>query len=246
MQLTEEAVANAIIWSADVDTTETLLAQVEKMPRLSIVKIDRLFVAKNGYDIFDALRERDKHVFYDAKIVEIPSKSEALAIAECRHQPWMLNCMAGIVSGGDFSHDDPDKIEALMRFADACLSADVRPCAVTVLTSKKPELVTEEFGRSAIDQVLYYVELLVTAGFTDVVCSPAEIEAIRSRFEVDLDINTPGLRRNSSDTGDQARVATLGSALRSGATRGVIGRDLTKGNPAQNFDDIVAEAVAEV
>ena len=242
MQLTADDVYASIAWSADVEDDDAVLEVADKAPKLDIIKIDRLFVAKNGYGIFAKLNERGRKSFYDAKVVEIPSKLEAIARAECKHQPWMLNCMAGAGSGGPLEDEDPEKIEGLKRFAAVCLEASVLPCGVTVLTSKKPDFIRKEFNeRTSIDQVMFYVELLVACGFTDVVCSPAEIEAIRARFEID--VNTPGLRRPSSDTGDQARVSTLGWALQAGAKRGVIGRDITKGDPAQNLDAIVAETI---
>lgn len=153
----------------------------------------------------------------------------------------MLNCMTGISSTGRWTDDDPKKVDGLKRFADACHQAGTRPCAVTVLTSKTDDMVAREFnGRTPIDQVLVYVEMLLEAGFTDVVCSPLEVPAIRaeSRFD-DLDLNTPGIRLPKSDMRDQARVNTPAAAIAAGATRLVIGSDLTNGDDfAANFQRI--------
>jgi len=155
--------------------------------------------------------------------------------------------MAGSLSNGLVIHDDLDMIDGLKRFADACHAAEVRPCAVTVLTSKQPNVVEAEFnGRDSGEQVLFYVDKLLKCGFTDVVCSPEEVSLIRSENRFDeLDLNTPGVRRAQSDKGDQARTKTPAGALQAGSSRLVIGRDITRGdNPAQNFEAIVNEITA--
>lgn len=249
MQLTADEIYDRLIWSADVDNDKTMLSVVDDAPRLTHIKVDRLYVARNGYRIFDKLAERGRKAFFDAKCIEIPSKLEGLAETECKHQPWMLNCMAGSVSGHPLEDENPDKVEGLKRFAAACHARGVRPCAVTVLTSKQPQLFEKngEFnGRTSQEQVLYYAEFLLACGFTDMVCSPEEVPVIRaeSRFDV-LDLNTPGIRRITSDTGDQGRTSTPAGALQAGATRLVIGHDITKGGiPTQNLEDIVAEVIA--
>jgi orotidine-5'-phosphate decarboxylase len=150
--------------------------------------------------------------------------------------------MAGILSTGYVTHEDTNKVDALKRFADACHEVGTRPCGVTVLTSKSDDIVNAEFnGRSSIEQVLYYVEVLAQCGFTDVVCSPLEMEAICSESRFDkLDMNTPGIVMPGADQRDQARTNTPGKAIAAGATRVVVGSALTKGDPTENFKAIVA------
>lgn len=249
MQITAEAAYSSLIWSADVIDDDAMLAIVDRAPQLEYIKVDRLFVARNGYGIFKKLARRGRKAFFDAKIIEIPSKLAGLAQTECRHQPWMLNCMAGAVSGGPLAAEDPEKIEGLKRFANICLNAGVRPCGVTVLTSKRAKLFAErgEFnGRSSQEQVLYYAEILLECGFTDMVCSPEEVQAVRAESRFDpLDLDTAGIRRRSSSLNDQARTNTPAAALQAGATRLVIGHDITNGDdPAKNIDDIVGEMLA--
>jgi orotidine-5'-phosphate decarboxylase len=229
-----------IIWSADVPDEETLMGQLDRMPELRVVKIDRLFVTDIGLGVIDRLRERGLMIFDDAKIVEIPTKLEAIAEKHCKHQPWMLNCMAGGISSLSVVHEE--QVDGLKRFADVCHHYDVRPCGVTVLTSKTPTVVLEEFnGRDSMEQVLYYVDALLKCGFTDIVCSPKELSAIRSESAFDvLNLNTPGIRPAGSEQGDQARSDTPSAALAAGATRLVIGRPITNGDPAENLKNIVA------
>lgn len=235
-----------IIWSADVPDEATLFAHLDRMPDLRLVKIDRLFATEAGLGIVDRLGERGLRVFDDAKIIEIPSKTVGVARAHLAHRPWMLNCMAGVQSSGILSGPDPDALDGLKRFADACLEAGTKPCGVTVLTSKTPEIVSREFnGRDSVEQVLYYVDALLEAGFTDVVCSAAELAAIRAERRFDaLGLNVPGIRPQGTDVGDQARVDTPLAALQAGADRLVIGRAITTGEPQRNLRAIVDEIAA--
>lgn len=235
-----------IIWSADVADEEALMAGLDLMPELRVIKIDRLFVTDIGLGVIDRLNDRGLLVFDDAKIIEIPSKVVGVAKKHLVHRPFMLNCMAGAESSDVLIHEDPEKVDGLKRFADACHEAGTKPCAVTVLTSKTADVVGREFnGRNSMEQVLYYVELLLMCGFTDVVCSPKELPAIRAESRFDgLDLNTPGIRPAGSDQGDQARADTPEGALAAGATRLVIGRPITTGDPAENLKKIVAGITA--
>jgi orotidine-5'-phosphate decarboxylase len=233
--------AEHIIWSADVDGIDTLLGLLDQMPNLTTVKVDRLLLTKIGLEVIQTLNERGLRVFADAKIVEIPSKSLELAELHLGYRPWMLNCMAGIQSSGIMRDEDSAMIDGLKRFAEACHQVGTKSCGVTVLTSKTPSIVQNEFGgHTPTEQVLYYVAALQEAGFTDVVCSPQEIKAIRAEKQFDsLELNTPGIRPGWSSASDQARIDTPEAALTAGATRLVIGRPITEGNPGENFKRII-------
>ncbi len=232
-----------IIWSADVPDEAALTRHLDGMPDLRLVKVDRLLATEAGLGIVDRLNERGLRVFDDAKIIEIPSKIVGIAAKHLAHRPWMLNCMAGVQSSGVLSDPDPEKVDGLKRFAQACHDAGTKPCGVTVLTSKRAQVVEREFnGRAPVEQVLYYVEALLESGFTDVVCSAQELAAIRSERRFDrLELNVPGIRPRGSDVGDQARVDTPLAALEAGADRLVIGRAITSGDPQQNLAGIVDE-----
>ncbi len=239
-----------IIWSADVKSVDILMEWLDMMPELKYVKIDRAFVDDNGWDVFAQLEYRGIKVFDDAKISEIPIKLAAVAAVHVRKaRPWMLNCMAGSLSNGRFDESSEDW-DGLKLFAKTCLESGVRPCAVTVLTSKTRESVANEFnGRTSTDQVLFYAEQLQSAGFSDIVCSPQEAAAIRRDSHFDgIQLTTPGVRPIYSDTGDQARVMTPAMALAAGADRLVIGRPITNGpgTPAENLTIIAGEVAAAI
>lgn len=245
--ITPQSVHDHIIWSADVPDWLVLRGRLADARKLRYVKIDRAFVERERVADFAVLTDEfGVQIFYDAKYVEIPVKLEELARIGVAKRPWMVNCMAGGLSNGASEAEKRDHLDGLKRFADVCHEASVRACAVTVLTSKTPTIVEAEFnGRNSMEQVLYYVERLLEFGFTDVVCSPDEVPAIRaeSRFDA-LDLDTPGIRRKGTDARDQARVNTPEAALAAGSTRLVIGSNLTDGNLAENYEALVAEILA--
>ena len=89
--------------------------------------------------------------------------------------------------------------------------------------------------------MLVYVGILQECGFTDVVCSPDEVAAIRSVPDfADLNLNTPGIRLPDAAADDQARKNTPEGAVAAGATRLVIGRPITNGVSADNLAAIAA------
>jgi orotidine-5'-phosphate decarboxylase len=241
---------NPIIWSADLADEMALIkasANLKKLdPGQIAIKLDRLFFERKetskraitwvqealGFPVFD-----------DAKIIEIPDKCEGIAIEHLCYEPWMLNIMAGAISTRKAFDENTAKIDALKRFADACLKYGTKPCVVTVLTSKDEETIIWEYGTGSIQKVLDYVGLAVEFGFTDVVCSPKEIAAIRGTFGDRIDINTPGVRLPGSSQDDQSRVDTPYAAIKNGATRLVIGRDLSRDN---NFNENLAKIMANI
>lgn len=230
-----------VVWSADVTLWRLIRTLLKRNVRgsLQYVKLDRLFLTKYGLWTISLVRFLGYEVFADAKIAEVPSKVLEIAKLHLRHKPWMLNVMANIASTGRMDDPDPDKIEVLKRFADLCRENGTRSCAVTVLTSKSEDdgVVADEFnGRTTVQQVLVYTEMLLAAGFTDLVCSPLEVAAIRNRDSFDgIELNTPGIRLADSSTHDQSRTDTPKAAIAAGVNRLVIGRDLTGGNFAKNF-----------
>lgn len=234
-----------IIWSADVLGDVELTSKIRAIDRPIRVKLDRLYARRHGDKAFDWLSYNGYQVFNDAKLIEIPSKLAELAEEEIkRTRPWMLNCMAGAISNGADKGYERKDLDGLKQFAEICLENDVLPCAVTVLTSKDPEIVKYEFnGRMPVEQVIYYAHWLAEFGFTDLVCSPLEAAAIRQFAEFDaLSLNTPGVRMPGDAVGDQARVATPGQAIKDGVTRVVIGRPITgSDDPAATIDAIAAD-----
>lgn len=232
-------VPEQIIWSADT-TWENIKAVIDSnaLPIGTVVKLDRLFFETHSKDTINYCQDKGYPVFADAKIIEIPDKTLGIVEVYLDHKPWMLNVMAGCCSTGFTNEKNPEQIkenpklkDALQRFAEACVGAGTKSCAVTVLTSKTEELCQKEYKATPLRQVEFYVDLMCKAHLTDIVCSPLEAAAIREVEDYDnLSINTPGVRLPGSNADDQARIMTPAKALNNGSDRLVIGRDLIRGD----------------
>ena len=118
--------------------------------------------------------------------------------------------------------------------------------AVTVLTSMDDaDLAAVGQTPPAREQVVRLAQLAQSCGMDGVVCSAAEITAIREACGADFALVVPGIRPAGAAVGDQKRVMTPAQAMEAGATSLVVGRPITNaGAPKEAAAAIVAEAVA--
>ena len=153
-------------------------------------------------------------LFLDVKLHDIPNTVGGAARAVAHLQPDILTVHA---AGG-----------AAMIAAAVEALPQTRVAAVTILTSlSAPNL--DELGivGPPIDAVRRLASLAVNAGASALVCSPAEVAAVRSEVGPEVLLITPGVRPVGADVGDQQRVATPEQALADGASLLVIGRPIT-------------------
>ena len=174
----------------------------------------------------DAVRTVAAHrpVFLDLKLHDIPNTVAGAAAAAADLGATMLTVHA---SGG------PDMIAAAAKAAP-----DVTVLAVTVLTSLDDDVLRAVGQPSAAEQVARLAALAVAAGAGGIVCSPAEVAAVRAAAGAAVAVVVPGIRPAGAVNDDQARVATPATALRAGASHLVIGRPIT------GADDPAAACVA--
>ena len=109
------------------------------------------------------------------------------------------------------------------------------PLAVTILTSDD----------SAPDHILgKRLMLAMEAGCKGVVCAAADLHEVR-QLAPRMRTVVPGIRLSSVPADDQARAATPGDAIRSGADLLVIGRPVTQStDPVATLQRIVQEISA--
>ena len=81
---------------------------------------------------------------------------------------------------------------------------------------------------SPMEQVIRLAHLAQRAGLDGVVCSPQEVEVLRTHCGKDFKLVTPGIRPEGADFGDQRRVMTPKQAIETGSDYLVIGRPITQ------------------
>jgi orotidine-5'-phosphate decarboxylase len=176
-------------------------------------------------------------LFLDLKFHDIPNTVAGAVRAACALSPFMLNVHA---VGGP----------AMMKAArDAALEAggDSPPLviAVTVLTSlDDDDLAAVGLAGPARDRVVALARLAQDCGLGGVVCSAAEITALRQACGPDFKLVVPGIRPEGSDPGDQKRVMSPRAALEKGADYLVIGRPITGADNAGAAAERIAAQLA--
>lgn len=230
--------ASKIIVALDVDTEEEALRLTEQLPETEVFKVGlKLFTAR-GPSLFETLQGRNKKVFLDLKLHDIPNTVAGAVSVGTRHGVFMMTLHT---SGGK---------EMMERAADAAaeeaakLGTD-RPLlvGVTVLTSLKTEhLRTVGVESDTERQVLRLAGLAQEAGLDGVVCSPQEIELVKGECGQAFLVVAPGIRPAWAAAQDQKRIMTPSKAVRKGADYIVIGRPIIKDpSPQSAFQKILEE-----
>ncbi|MCI0353291.1 MAG: orotidine-5'-phosphate decarboxylase [Acidobacteriales bacterium] len=207
-----------LIVALDVPTASGAQATVRELGSLvSTFKVGlQLFTAAGPAFVRDLVAAGHK-IFLDLKFHDIPN---TVAHAVGSAADLGVSMLTVHASGG---------AKMLEAAAKAAADTKSRPLvlAVTVLTSLSDEDLqkTGVAGR-ALDHVLRLASLAQAASCGGVVASPNEVRALRRELGEGFAIVTPGVRPAGSEPGDQARTATAGEAVASGATYVVVGRPI--------------------
>ncbi len=199
-----------------------------------------LFYALGG-DIVAWLKEREKKVFLDLKLHDIPNTVGNGLCSLLRLRPDILNVHT---AGGLRMMQTAS--EALHHAADQAGIPCPKLIGVTVLTSMDAEDWAGLGHTGTIaDAVLRRAKLAQEAGLDGVVASPAETAEIRRACGEDFLIVTPGIRPAGVSHDDQRRVMTPAGAIRAGASQIVVGRAIYAAeNPHAAAEGILKEMEA--
>ena len=214
---------------SDVDDARRLVDQLDDS--ISFYKIGYQLGFAGGLTLASDLVKRDKRVFLDLKLLDIDN-TVAQGVRSLSHL------------GASFItvHAYPKTMTAA---AEAAHGTDATILAVTVLTSlSDTDLQEAGYTTSAADLVVTRAQQAVAAQVGGLVCSPLEIEAVRTATGDALTLVTPGIRPAGSEAGDQVRIATPTSAIQAGADYLVVGRPITKALQPKDAAQAIVEEVA--
>lgn len=233
-----------IILALDVDSEADALGFVSELaPYVGAFKVGMQLFNSSGPSIVNKINDLGGRVFVDLKFHDIPNTVAAAGRVMTRLNCHMFNVHA---AGGramleSVAASVKDEAEHLDSQAPILL-------AVTVLTSIGQQELEKEMlisGLKVEEVVVKWALMAKNAGINGVVCSPREIEAIRSACGDDFKIVTPGIRPAWSEKNDQVRVTTPADALRMGADYMVIGRPILKAaDPVKAAQMIIEEMEA--
>ena len=203
------------------------------------IKVGLEFFSSNGPQGVAKLSNSLKlPIFLDLKFHDIPNTVSKAIEGILTLRPLMLNVHA---SGGISMMEA--SVDTVSNFANKNNIERPLILGVTLLTSlDDKDLKGFGIDIKSQDYVLNLACLAKKAGLDGVVCSPYEVERIRSECGDNFIILTPGVRPLKSSSNDQKRVLTPKAALENGADFIVIGRPITQSaDPEKASKEILNE-----
>lgn len=211
-----------LILALDLPDREPALRLLDRLPELRWVKIGSQLMTSEGPPLVRELVARGLSVFLDLKWHDIPNSVRG-AVASARGLGVRMATVHTL--GGP----------AMLRAAAEAAGDALDLVGVTVLTSHDEAEYAAALDRPSVrllDEAARLARVAIAAGLSGVVCSPIEVDRIRTGVGPDPLIVVPGIRRPGDSAGDQARTASPAEAVAQGATHLVVGRPiLESGDP---------------
>lgn len=223
-------VRGRLITALDYPTFDQAKALVEELgDAVTFYKVGMELFYGAGPDIIRYLKDRNKKVFLDLKLQDIPNTvAHSLAVLT-RLGADIMNVHA--VGGPKMMAEG---VKAVREAAKELGKPAPKLIAVTVLTSMdEAQWKPLNYAKPIGEEVLDLAALTKESGLDGVVASPREAAGIRQRCGKDFLIVTPGVRPAWAATNDQSRIATPAAAIASGSTHLVVGRPITKAEDKQ-------------
>ena len=214
-----------VIIPLDVPTLDDAMGLVDSLGEAAdFYKVGLELFTAEGSAAVQALKQRNKRVFLDLKLHDIPS---TVARAVARARVLEVDLLTLHATGG----------RLMMEAAAQAAENDLTLLGVTVLTSMTSSDMEHSWGRevdSIEEEVVRLATLVRDSGVGGVVASVREAAPVKRALGSDLVLVTPGIRFAGGDAHDQARVSTPGAAVAAGADYLVIGRSVTQApDPAE-------------
>jgi len=235
---------NSINWSKKIfvalDTVDLSRATeivLKLKDNIGGVKIGKEFFTAFGPVGVKTISEMGVPIFLDLKWHDIPHTVAGAVRASLALRPAMINVHA---SGG------AKMIRAAADAADKAGNERPLVLAVTILTSlDKRDLNDIGFDQDLELQVLRLAGLAKENGADGVVCSPHEVQAIRSMLGPEFKLVVPGIRPSWANSNDQKRFTSPKEAIEHGADYLVIGRPITESRVPLTMVNRITQELSE-
>ncbi len=226
-----------VIIALDVPTLDQALGLVDSLGEgTEFYKVGLELFTAEGAAAVRALRGRDKRVFLDLKLNDIPY---TVARAVARARDLEVDLLTLHATGG----------RPMREAAAEAAGGHLTLLGVTVLTSMTSSDVEDSWGRavdSIEEEVVRLARLVQESGVGGVVASVREAAPIKEAVGTDLVVVTPGIRLAGDDTHDQARGSTPAEAVAAGADYLVVGRSVTQApDPAEALRRVYEDAAGQ-
>jgi orotidine-5'-phosphate decarboxylase len=222
-----------VILALDVPTLDEAMELVDSLGAgTDFYKVGLELFTREGPSVIQALAAREKRIFLDLKLHDIPNTVARAVAGACELDVDLLTLHA---TGG----------RPMMEAAAEAAGADLTLLGVTVLTSMTESDAEDSWGRevdSLEDEAVRLARLAQESGVGGVVASVRETAPIKEALGSDLVVVTPGIRLPGDDAHDQARVSTPAEAVAAGADYLVLGRSITQAlDPVEALGRVCAQ-----
>ena len=189
-----------------------------------------LMMTGDYFDLLDWLVEKDKNVFVDLKLFDVPA-TVSKAVKRLSKRGAYFTTVHGNQS---------------MMEAAAAEKGDLKVLAVTALTSlDQGDLNDMGFTCDVQELVISRAKRALSSGCDGIVASGLELEHIRNEVDQKLVIVTPGIRPVlNRPTDDQKRVVTVEQAFQWGADHIVVGRPIKNATNPREAAELIQETIA--
>jgi orotidine-5'-phosphate decarboxylase len=229
------AIRDRLIFALDVPDLKGAKDLVARLgDSVAFYKIGlELATSRHYFELLDWLIGRDKKVFTDLKLYDIPATVTAAVRQLSR-------------SGASFLTVHGDR--AVVEAAALAKGEQLKILAVTVLTSVAPaDLSAMGVQLSLEELVLQRARQAAAAGCDGVIASGLEAAPLRAALGAEPLIVTPGIRpADGARADDQRRVVTPSIAFRSGADHIVVGRPIRDAADPYRAAAAIQEEIAGV
>ena len=220
-----------LIFALDVPEIDQAKNLVEELAdSVSFYKIGmELMMTGHYFALLDWLVEKDKKVFVDLKLFDVP-QTVAKAVKRLSQRGAYFTTVHGNQS---------------MMEAAVAEKGDLKILAVTALTSlDQGDLNDMGFLCDVQDLVVSRARRALAAGCDGIVASGLELERIRSEVNRKLVIVTPGIRPvENRSTDDQKRIVSVEQAFQRGADHIVVGRPIKNAANPRQAAELIQETI---
>lgn len=223
-----------LIFALDVPDAEAAKALANELgPAVGFYKIGLELAMSDGYfDLLDWLLARDKKVFIDVKLFDVPATVAAAVRNLARRGATFVTV-----------HGNQSIMEAAAENKGA-----LKVLAVTALTSlDRGDLDDLGFKCDVADLVLSRARRSLEAGCDGVISSGLELPMLRQEVAAELLVVTPGIRPvENRPADDQKRVVTVERAFDDGADYIVVGRPIRDAANPRQAAEAMQQSIASI
>ena len=223
-----------LIFALDVPTTDAGKALASELgDAVSFYKIGLELAMTDGYfELLDWLLARDKKVFVDVKLFDVPA-TVAAAVRNLATRGATFCTVHGN--------------QSIMEAAAAEKGA-LKVLAVTALTSlDRGDLDDLGFDCDVAELVLSRARRALEAGCDGVISSGLEVARLREHVDNELLVVTPGIRPvENRPSDDQKRVVSVEQAFANGADYIVVGRPIRNAESPRDAAEAIQTSISGV